>query len=295
MKDLIENFLNYLSVERNLAKNTISSYRRDLNSYSDFLSTKKIVNISSTTRQTLSDFLFWRKDRGISSSSIARQLAAIKSFYRFLVRERLIRHDPTALLDSPKLWKRIPDVLSFPEVEALLAGPDMKDKFGVRDKAILELIYATGMRVSEAVNLKLQSVNLEVGFVRCFGKGGKERIVPIGKKAVSAVNRYIIGLRKDMNKLSESNSLFLNRFGKPLSRVWVWKMVKFYGKKARIKKIIKPHILRHSFATHLLEGGADLRSVQEMLGHASISTTQIYTHINKDRLKSIHKKFHPRG
>ncbi len=295
MKDLIENFLYYLSVERNLAKNTINSYRRDLNNYKEFLDSKKINDLSSTTRETLSDFLFWRKDKGISASSIARQLAAIKSFHRFLVRERIVKHDPTALLDSPKLWKRIPDTLSSNEVETLLSQPQIKDKYGIRDKAIMELMYATGMRVSEAVNLKLESVNMDVGFVRCFGKGGKERIVPIGKKSAVAVARYINGLRKETDKLAQSNNLFLNRFGRPLSRVWVWKMIKFYAKKAGIKKHIKPHILRHSFATHLLEGGADLRSVQEMLGHASISTTQIYTHVNKDRLKSIHKKFHPRG
>jgi integrase/recombinase XerD len=294
MQELIENFLNYLSVERAFSKNTILSYRRDLRDYFGFLKTKNIESISKSTKNEITDFLFFRKDKGLSSVSLARQLAAIKSFYRFLNRERVLTTDPTALLDSPKLWAKIPDVLSVAEVEALLAAVEVRSKQGIRDRAIFELMYATGMRVSELVNLKLEDINFDAGFVRCWGKGNKERIIPLGKKAILAVQKYLLDSRKLFAKRLSPNNIFLNRSGKPLSRISVWKLIKYYARKAHIKKEIKPHLLRHSFATHLLEGGADLRAVQEMLGHANISTTQIYTHINKDRLKSIHKKFHPR-
>jgi integrase/recombinase XerD len=294
MQELVENFLNYLSVERAFSKNTTSSYRRDLGDFFEYLKTKGIDNIAKTTKNEVTDFMFWRKDKGISSSSIARQLAAIKSFYKFLNRERILSGDPTILLDAPKLWKKIPDALSVDEVDALLAAVEVKTRQGIRDKAIFELMYATGMRVSELVNLKIEDINLEVGFVRCFGKGNKERIIPLGKKAGLAIEKYLNESRKSFAKRSGPVYLFLNRSGKSLSRISVWKLIKYYAKRARIKKEIRPHLLRHSFATHLLERGADLRAVQEMLGHANISTTQIYTHINKDRLKSIHRRFHPR-
>jgi integrase/recombinase XerD len=215
-------------------------------------------------------------------------------FHRFLARERILSADPSALIDSPKLWKRVPDTLSVNEVEALIAQPDVRDTQGIRDKAILETLYATGMRVSEAVNLKKDNVNLEIGFLRCIGKGNKERIVPLGKKAIASIKRYLEASRPKLIKNKESEFLFVSRLGSKISRQSFWKIIKKYARLARIKKPIKPHILRHSFATHLLERGADLRSVQEMLGHSDISTTQIYTHVNKDRLKSIHKQFHPR-
>lgn len=294
MRELVDSFLNYLAVERNLSGNTIISYRRDLGDYLNFLKTKQIEDIAKTTKNEITNFLYWRKDKGLSSSSVARQLAAVKSFYRFLIRERLLTADPSSLLDSPKLWKRIPETLSIAEVDSLLTSPNIKTKQGIRDKAIFELMYATGMRVSEVVNIKLADVNIEAGFVRCLGKGNKERIIPVGKKAIVAIQRYLENSRKYFAKRSSCNNMFLNRFGNPLSRISIWKLIKYYAKKARIKKEIKPHLLRHSFATHLLERGADLRSVQEMLGHANISTTQIYTHINKDRLKLIHKTYHPR-
>jgi len=294
MKELIDTFLSYLSVERGLSKNTIVSYREDLNSYIDFVTTRHIDALSKTTKSNITDFMFYQKDRGIAANSIARRLAAIKSFYRFLVRERLLKNDPSSLIDSPKLWKKIPETLSVNETEVLLNQPNIRQHQGIRDKAILETLYATGMRASEAVNLKLDNVNLDIGFLRCTGKGNKERVVPLGKKAIASIKRYLEVSRNHLLGRRESEFLFLNRFGKRISRQSLWKIIKKYAKLSGIKKPIRPHILRHSFATHLLERGADLRSVQEMLGHANISTTQIYTHINRDRLKSIHKMFHPR-
>jgi integrase/recombinase XerD len=294
MKELIDTFLNYLSVERGLAKNTIISYREDLNSYIDFIYSRHIDALSKITKTDVTNFMLNQKDRGVSINSIARRLAAVRMFHRFLVRERILKTDPTSLIDSPKLWRKIPDTLSLNEVDALIAQPDIRDKQGIRDKAILETLYATGMRVSEAVNLKVDNVNLDIGFLRCIGKGNKERIIPLGKKAINGIQRYLKITRPYLLKKKESEFLFLNRFGKKISRQSLWKIIKRYARCARIKKAIKPHTLRHSFATHLLERGADLRSVQEMLGHSNISTTQIYTHINKERLKTIHRMFHPR-
>lgn len=295
MQELVQSFLSYLSVERALAKNTILSYGRDLKKYIKYLEDSKISSLSKSSRKDISDFMFLLKDKGLSANSIARNLAAIKVFYRFLVRERILKEDPSGILESPKLWKKIPDVLSFEEAEALITAPNLREIQGVRDRAVLELMYATGLRVSEAATLKIQDVNLDVGFLRCIGKGSKERVVPLGKKAAIAVKRYLEKARPKLARNhSEGEVLFLSRLGKAMSRQSLWKVVKRYAKIAKIKKEIRPHILRHSFATHLLEGGADLRSVQEMLGHSDISTTQIYTHIDKNRLKLIHKTFHPR-
>ena len=294
MKELITTFLDYLSVERGLSSNTIVSYRKDLEFYIDFLTRRHIDNLSKITKNDITNFMLAQKDKGISTNSVVRRLAAIRMFHRFLAREKILKNDPSDLIDSPKLWKKIPDTLSLNEVNALLAQPDVRNKQGLRDKAILETLYATGMRVSEAVNLKVDSVNLDIGFLRCIGKGNKERIIPLGTKAISSIKKYLEASRPHLLKKKESEFLFLNRFGKKISRQSLWKLVKKYANQARIKKPMRPHILRHSFATHLLERGADLRSVQEMLGHSNISTTQIYTHINKDRLKTIHRMFHPR-
>lgn len=294
MNELLEAFLNYLSVERGLAKNTIISYQKDLNSYIDFLMTKHIDVLSKTTKNDITNFMLYLKDKGLNTNSIARRLTAIKVFYRFLTRERILKTDPTSLIDSPKLWKKIPTTLTYNELNLLLNQPNIRDKQGIRDKAILETLYATGMRVSEAVNLKVNNLNLDIGFLRCIGKGNKERIIPIGAKAINSINRYLKISRPHLLKNKESEFLFLNRFGKKISRQSLWKIIKKYARACGVKKPIRPHILRHSFATHLLERGADLRSVQEMLGHTNISTTQVYTHINKDRLKTIHKMFHPR-
>jgi len=296
LEELIDEFIDYLSIERGLSQNTQTSYKRDLNKYISYLKSKGINSIQNTTRKQITDFIMNLKDSGLSANSISRNLAAIKSFYRFLVIERHIKDNITSVMDSPKLWKKLPEVLSLEEVEKLLNKPNLKNWMGIRDKAALELMYATGIRVSELVDLKLDNVNLDVGFIKCKGKGQKERIVPIGKKAITAIERYLNKIRPKLVKEKNANEyLFLTRLGKRMSRQTFWKMIKRYLKRTKIKKDISPHTLRHSFATHLLERGADLRTVQEMLGHANISTTQIYTHINKERLKSIHKKYHPRG
>jgi integrase/recombinase XerD len=292
----IEMFLDYLSVERGLSRNTITSYRRDLTSYLKFLESTEKKAIEASSREDIRDFMLHQKDKGLSVNSIARGLAALRMFYRFLARERLIKIDVSSYIDTPRLWKKIPDVLSFDEVERLIETPDLNTGQGIRDRAILELMYATGMRVSEVSSLKHAHVNRDVGFVRCVGKGNKEMLIPLGKKAIIAIGRYLEkGRPKQLKNGRTAEELFLNRSGKKISRISLWKLIKGYARKARIRKEIKPHILRHSFATHLLERGADLRSVQEMLGHANISTTQIYTHVTQDRLKSIHKMFHPRG
>ncbi|MFH0827698.1 MAG: site-specific tyrosine recombinase XerD [Candidatus Omnitrophota bacterium] len=295
MDEFIDSFLNYLTVERGLSRNTIIAYSEDLRAYSDYVKSRSINSISTTTKNEIVGFMMARKDQGMAANSIARSLAAIRMFYRFLTRERVLKTDPSSLVDSPRLWKRIPETLSVNEVEVLLAQPDARDrKQGIRDRAILETLYATGMRVSEAVNLKTDNVNMEVGFLRCVGKGDKERVIPLGKKAIACIKKYLEVSRPFLLKKKESEFLFISRIGKKISRQSLWKLIKRYARAAGIKKPMKPHILRHSFATHLLERGADLRSVQEMLGHVSISTTQLYTHINKERLKSIHKLYHPR-
>lgn len=295
MDKYVELFLDYLSVERGLSKNTVLSYRRDLIAYIKFIDSVAKKSLQASDRDTIRDFMFHEKDKGLSAASIVRNLTALRMFYRFLTRERLIKTDVSTYIDTPRLWKKIPDILDLSEVERLIEAPDISTDQGIRDKAILELLYATGMRVSEISNVKLNDINADVGFLRCLGKGRKERIIPLGKKAIAAIARYVEKARGKQSVKFQSPELFLNRSGKKISRISLWKLVKAYAKKARIKKSMKPHILRHSFATHLLERGADLRSVQEMLGHADISTTQIYTHINRDRLKSIHKSFHPRG
>jgi len=295
MKDLIEEFINYLAVERGLADNTLLAYRRDLTKYSGFLDKQGVKGASGVIRDHVTKFMYDQKKKGLSTNSICRSLAAIKMFHRFLVRERLAQEDPTNLVDTPKLWTRVPDVLTTTEIELMIKAAQGRNWQAVRDKAILELFYASGMRVSELSNLKMENINLELGYVRCMGKGRKERIIPIGKRAREAVDRYCQTARKKLAKDNMILVLFLSRLGKRISRQSIWKIIKLYAKKAKIKKEIKPHTFRHSFATHLLEHGADLRSVQEMLGHSDISTTQIYTHVDKERLKSVHKEFHPRG
>ncbi len=277
-----------------MANNTLSSYKRDLYKFADYLKSKKIDSIDKVSRQMINSFMMAEKDRGLGSNSISRELACIKSFFKFLLKENIIKENAATIIESPKLWKKLPFTLSVSEVEALLNAPNVRDLMEMRDKACMELMYATGMRVSELVNLKMDDINMGVGFAKCLGKGSKERIVPFGKKAKESLERYLEKSRPQFLKKNISNYLFLTRLSKPMSRQTFWKIIKRYVKAARIKKNITPHSLRHSFATHILERGADLRIVQEMLGHADISTTQIYTHVSKDRLKSIHQKFHPR-
>lgn len=294
VNDNIAQFLDYLSLERGLAKNTLVSYGRDLNKFSGYMEKSGIASLNEVKKSDVTDFMLSEKDSGLSANSIARELAAIKTFFRFMTREGLLKIDVTSVIETPKLWKHLPDSLSYGEVDRLLSKPNLKDRLGVRDKACLELMYATGMRVSEIINLDLSDANLDLGIVKCLGKGSKERIVPLGKSAAVAVKRYLEKVRPGVTKSASEKGLFLTRLGRKMTRQMFWKIIKAYAKKARINKNITPHTLRHSFATHLLERGADLRSVQEMLGHANISTTQIYTHINKERLKMIHKQFHPR-
>jgi len=295
MKEFIDEFVNYLSVERGLSPNTLLAYRRDLAKYTLYLEKKSVGQPNSVSRDMVTGYMFSQKERGLSTTSICRSLAAIKMFHRFLVRERLAVEDPTSLVETPKLWKRVPEVLTTNEVESMIRASQGRSWQNIRDNAILELFYASGMRVSELVNLKLEHINLGVGYVRCLGKGRKERIIPVGKRAQEAIKRYCEQARNKLLKSNPHSFLFISRLGQKMSRQSVWKIIKRYAKKANIKRPIKPHTLRHSFATHLLERGADLRSVQEMLGHSDISTTQIYTHVDKERLKAIHKQFHPRG
>ena len=294
MIELIDEFLSYLSVERGLSNNTLSSYKRDLSNFFGYIKKRRIVSIDKVTRQMITSFMLSEKDRGLSANSISREVACLKSFFKFLVRENKIKDNITSVIESPKLWKKLPSALDLSEVEKLLKAPNIREPMGVRDKAMLELIYATGMRVSELINLKMDDLNMGVGFIKCLGKGQKERVVPFGSKAREWLVRYLDKGRASFLKKKVSNFLFLTRLSRPMSRQMFWKIIKKYAVKARIKKDIMPHSLRHSFATHILERGADLRVVQEMLGHSDISTTQIYTHINKERLKSIHHKFHPR-
>lgn len=294
MKELLDEFINYLSVEKGLSKNTIASYRTDLLSFLNYLELKGFSSIEKIKRDHITGYLLHLKDKGLSGNSVSRALVAIKMFYRFLAQENFIKDNVAGVLESPKLIRPLPNVLNLAEVEKLLSAPDIRDWMGIRDKAALELMYATGMRVSEMVDLPTSTINLDMGFIKCRGKGDKERIVPIGTHAKDSISRYMEKVRPSLLKSKSDNHLFLSRLGKRVSRQSFWKMIKKYAKKARIKKEITPHTLRHSFATHLLERGADLRVVQEMLGHSDIATTQIYTHINKERLKSIHKQFHPR-
>jgi len=294
MDNLIAEFLNYIAVEKGLSKNTILAYGTDLKHFASYMDSRGIKDIDKINRQHITTYLLSLKDGGIGGNSISRALVAVKMFYRFLVQERLVKEDVAGILESPKLIRTLPSVLNFAEVEKILSGPDLRDPVGIRDKAAIELMYATGMRVSEMVELSVEGMNMDVGFVRCRGKGDKERIVPVGGKAKEAIARYKEKVRPKLSMKKQDNHLFLSRLGRKISRQTFWKMIKKYAKIARIKKDITPHTLRHSFATHLLERGADLRVVQEMLGHSDISTTQLYTHINRERLKSIHKQFHPR-
>ena len=294
MKVLLEEFVNYITVERGLSKNTISAYRSDLAAFIAHLESRNVTDIAKIKRPDITQYMLLLKDNKISSNSISRALVAIKMFYKFLVQERFIKDDIAGVLESPKLIRALPNVMNADEVERLLTASNLHDPTGIRDRAALEVMYATGMRVSEVVGLTIDGLNLDMGFAKCRGKGDKERIVPIGGTAKDAVGRYMSKVRPDLLKGRQDPHLFLTRLGKKMSRQTFWKIIKRNAKAARIKKDITPHTLRHSFATHLLERGADLRVVQELLGHSDIATTQIYTHINKERLKSIHRQFHPR-
>jgi len=289
---LADQFIAHLRVERGLADNTIQSYSRDLARFLGFLERRELTPLQ-VAPDHLNDYLGTLQG-ALAARSIARNLSALKMFFRFLVMEGKLENNPARLMDSPKMPQKLPHILSPLEVDTLLRQPDKASARGLRDKAMLELLYATGLRVSELVNLKMQNINLEAGYVRMIGKGSKERMVPMGAEAVGALKDYLADGRKSLLKNRSSSYLFISARGKALTRQGFWKSIKQYGLKAGIRKDISPHSLRHSFASHLLEGGADLRSVQVMLGHADISTTQIYTHVARERLKEIHEKHHPR-
>ncbi|MBU4053053.1 MAG: site-specific tyrosine recombinase XerD [Proteobacteria bacterium] len=295
LNSLADRFINYLLVEKGLAANTIESYSHDLARYFDFLSENGIQDIHSTDTTTLLSHLIHLRKAGMEVRSRARHLVTLRGFYHFLVDEKIISHDPARLIDLPKGILKLPDVLSVAEVQKLLDAPDEESPLGRRNGAMLEMLYAAGLRVSELIHVGLHDVNLEMGFVRVFGKGSKERIVPIGSHAKSRVGDYLLNARPLLLKGKISPFLFVARAGKPMTRQGFWKLTKQYGLQAGLTKTITPHTLRHSFATHLLEGGADLRSVQIMLGHVDIATTQIYTHVVRDHLIQTHQKYHPRG
>jgi len=293
-EELVESFLNYLIVECGLSENTIKGYKSDLRNFSNYLKNRGIKRFQDLRTNMIVDYIEKEKQRGLSENSISRSLVTAKMFYKYMITEGKISRNPMSSINSPKLQKRLPEVLHYKAVEKMLQAPDCNEKLGARDKAILELMYATGARVSEVASIKVSWVSLDYGFIKCQGKGSKQRIVPIGTEATNAVRRYLQDVRPLLSKGKDCETLFLSRTGKKLRRENIWELVRKYARCAGIKNV-SPHTLRHSFATHLLEGGADLRSVQEMLGHANISTTQIYTHVDRKYLKSVHQKFHPRA
>ena len=287
--------MHYLAVEKGLSKNTLESYRRDLLKFIAFMSQTRIGKPEEVNREALNIFIADLKKKGRANSTISRCIASIRSFFNYLLQEGLIDKNPTLELESPRLEKKLPRVLTTGEVDRLLAQPVIGENNGLRDKAMLELLYASGIRVSELVSLNISDFDPRVGFLRCSGKGMKERIVPIGSLAINSVNNYLAGSRPRLLKSNGETSLFVNQHGNRMTRQGFWKILKKYARKSNINGEITPHTLRHSFATHLLENGADLRSVQEMLGHSDISTTQIYTQITRRKIREIYDQTHPRA
>jgi integrase/recombinase XerD len=292
---LLEQFRDYLALERATAANTVAAYRRDLGHLVEFLLGRRVRGPSGVTSTLLRDFVFHLKDIGLSPNSIKRHVSAVRTYFKFLVGEGHVLRDPSERLASPRRWRTLPVVLSVPEVERLLAAPSADDPLHWRDRAMLEFAYATGARVSELVAVEVRHVLFDQGLVRLFGKGSKERIVPVGRRALGAVALYVREVRPNLEKGKGQGRLFLNARGGSLSRVGAWGIIKRCARAAGITKRVTPHTLRHTFATHLLEGGADLRAVQEMLGHADLATTQLYTKVDRDYLRSVHRQFHPRA
>jgi integrase/recombinase XerD len=286
-------FLEYLTVEKGLAGNTVQSYARDVRKLVDHLNARKVA-LPRVTEETVVGFIHGESQAGLSARSLARLISALRSFFRFLVLSGFVKTDATAQLTTPSTWLALPKFLTVAEAEALLQAPDEKKPQGVRDRAMLEVLYGSGLRVSELAALKLAEINLEDGFLVCRGKGGKERIVPLGRSSGRAVRRYLAEVRPRLDP-GGREELFLSRLGRPFTRQGVWKLLRQHAGAAGLAARISPHVLRHSFATHLLERGADLRSVQLMLGHSQITTTQIYTHVTRERLRRVYDKFHPRA
>ena len=294
MKDYLSEFINYINYEKGYSVNTLAAYRRDLEQFIAHLKRKGVVSLDVLDRKSVISFNSELIRAGASGGTMGRKLAAIKAFAHYLLREGHIQTDPTVDVSFPKMEKRLPKALSFADAEKLVEYPKGERHLELRDRAMLEVLYGTGIRASELVNLNTTHVSLEVGFIRCMGKGGKERIVPLGRKAGKAVNRYLADVRPFLMKKS-TDFLFLTRRGGRFTRQGFWKVLKEYARRAGLASKISPHVLRHSFATHLLERGADLRSVQMMLGHSQITTTQIYTHVSRERLRRVYEKFHPRA
>jgi integrase/recombinase XerD len=291
----LQAFEDALQLEEGASPRTIEAYRRDVIRCAAWLREQGITTARDITPASLREFVYHLKDLGLAGSSIRRNISALRTWFRILVAEGLVQTDPTERLDSPQRWRTLPEVLSVDEITRLLAAPQLDERLAFRDRAMLELAYGAGLRVSEWIGLTVKDVLLEEGLLRVFGKGSKERLVPIGRSAIGAVAVYLRELRPVLEKGAGKGILFLNGQGKPLTRMGAWKILRKYVEQAGIEKAVSPHTLRHSFATHLLEGGADLRAVQEMLGHADIATTQIYTHVDREYLRSVHKQFHPRS
>jgi integrase/recombinase XerD len=296
LADDVQAFRHYIQSERGLAANTLLAYGRDLDRFTGWVAGGGLASYLSPSLRDLSHYLEFLRAEGLAPPSVARHLVALKMFYRFLRLEERTGESTVELLSSPALWERIPQVLSPEAVTRLLDAPQPRDRFYLRDRAILETLYATGSRASEVVGLKREDLYLDASFCKCFGKGGKQRIVPLGRPAVNALRAYLEGLRPRLTQAApDAPWVFVSRGGRGLTREMLWVLVKKYVKRAGLHVKVSPHTLRHSFATHLLAGGADLRTVQELLGHANIRTTQMYTHVDRDRLRAIHRRFHPRG
>lgn len=296
MESELKAFIHYLIVEKGLAQNSVSAYERDLTAYVNYLlkvEQKQFLN--DVKKSDILHFIHHLNDSGKASASTARMLSSIRSFHKFLIREKKTDHDPSEHIDTPRPDKKLPKTLSTSEIETLMEIPERNTPLGMRNKAMLEMLYASGMRVSELCGLKMEDIHLQMGFVRCLGKGNKERIIPLGQMASDALTHFIREGRPVLMRRQSHHTLFVNHHGRPISRQGFWKVLKQLAQKAGIEKELTPHTLRHSFATHLLENGADLRAVQEMLGHADISTTQIYTHVTKVRMKDVYSKYHPRA
>ncbi len=295
MADLLKDFSYWLTSERGVSPNTSQAYTCDLAKYIEYLASSGKPDPASAEAADVYSYLAFLSECGLAPSSIRRELSSIRAFHRFLVAESVSREDPASEVAAPKMWRRVPKALTVPEIESLLAEPDPRTRLGLRDKAMLEFTYATGMRVSEVIAFEMRNLTRRSGTARCLGKGSKERIVPVGMIALKWTDTYIQQARPLLIRGDDPGVLFLNWRGRPLSRMGFWKILSKHARAAGIRSKVTPHVLRHSFATHLLEGGASLRDVQQMLGHKDISTTQIYTKVDMEYLREVHRKFHPRG
>ena len=295
MHALVDVFLDYVALECGLAANTLSAYGDDLTRFLSFLQRRGITSVNAVTREHILDYLHAERERGLSIHSVSRHFVSIRVFFKFLYRERYLAHNIVAVMDSPRLWKLLPGTLSEREVDKLLAAPAGDDPYAARDRTLLNLMYATGMRVSEVTELTLEDLHMDSNYIRCLGKGNKVRVIPFGTPTARLLRAYLAGIRPQFARDLADRHVFLTRRGKGFSRKSIWALIRAYARLAGIEKPVSPHTLRHSFASHLLAHGASLRIIQEMLGHADIATTQVYTHVDASRLKSVHHQFHPRG